>query len=371
MVTSARDKAVKQKGWCMTNEAGIHVHWLPILYSNKMSYKKRIKAFLKFSFFASLKAASLKGDLIYATSTPLTIAIPAVYASKINKIPMVFEVRDLWPELPIAVGALKNSILIWGAKKLEKFAYNNSERIITLSPGMKNGIIKTGYLESKVIVIPNSCDLRLFSVSKDKCNEFRKKYVWLKERPLILYCGTMGLINGVDYFVLLADEVYKIDPEVRFLVVGKGREEKKIRALAKKRGILNKNFFIFSPVSKKNVPVIIKSANVATSLCIDLKELWDNSANKFFDALAAGTPFAINYKGWQADILIKSEAGIVLDVKDIPKAARDLLKVLDNKEWMQLARKKARELAEKKFSRDILAKQLEGVLLNAVAKHRK
>jgi hypothetical protein len=116
MVTSYREET-NHTDWFTTIEDGITVHWLPLLYSNKMNYTQRIKAFVNFAVKSSIKAVSMKADIIFATSTPLTIAIPAVIASKRQKIPLVFEVRDLWPELPIAMGALKNPIARFLAKK--------------------------------------------------------------------------------------------------------------------------------------------------------------------------------------------------------------------------------------------------------------
>ena len=146
-------------GWRVSDEAGIRVHWLPVPYSNEMSVRERIGAFFKYAYGAAQKASSLKTDLIFASSTPLTIALPAVWAAKRHRVPMVFEVRDLWPELPIAMGALKGAPTIYTAKRLERFAYRNAAQVIALSPGMKDGVVKTGYPAERVHVVPNSCDL--------------------------------------------------------------------------------------------------------------------------------------------------------------------------------------------------------------------
>ena len=116
MVTSIRDRPQKDL-WSYTNEDGIHTHWLSLQYSNKFNYYKRLKAFFLFAFFSSKKGSSLEGDIIFATSTPLTIAIPALYISWRKSIPMVFEVRDLWPDVPIAIGVVKNPIIKYFAKK--------------------------------------------------------------------------------------------------------------------------------------------------------------------------------------------------------------------------------------------------------------
>ena len=119
---------------------GIRVHWLPVAYSNQMSYLMRIVAFFKFAVLAARQARKVGGDIVFATSTPLTIAIPGVITSRSLKIPMVFEVRDLWPEMPIAMGALRNPVSKFLARALERFAYRHSSHIIALSPGMAKGV---------------------------------------------------------------------------------------------------------------------------------------------------------------------------------------------------------------------------------------
>lgn len=367
MVTSDRSGSkLISNGWYKTIEAGIRVHWLRVPYSNNMGYKKRIESFIFFAYKAAQKAVSLKADIVFATSTPLTIAIPAIFASKKLRIPMVFEVRDLWPELPIAIGVLKNPLLIQLTKRFERYVYNYSSRIIALSPGMKEGIIKVGCDTKKITVIPNSCDLETFNIKDEIGNSFRSGNDWLGDRPLVVYTGTIGLMNGVDYLVRLAVEVNKLDCKARFLIVGKGKDEEKVKSIAMQLGVLNKNLFMLSAVAKKEIPQIINAADVVISLFIDVKEMWNNSANKFFDALAASRPMAINYQGWQADILRSSGAGIVLDAKDISKAACDLVAVLHDKEWLRRAREASGKIARRDFSRDLLAKKLEGVLIDAM-----
>lgn len=370
MITSDRSVAKKSTlpNWYQTEEAGMQVHWLPVPYSNKMGFKDRIKAFAKFSAFASQKAASLDGDVIFATSTPLTIAIPGIYASRRKKIPMVFEVRDLWPELPIAIGALQNKVLIYIAKTLEKQAYKNSSQIVALSPGMRDGIVQAGYPENKVHIIPNSSDLGLFNIPVEEGWKFRESRKWLNNRPLVIYAGTLGKINGVGYLVRVAAEMIKKDPEVRFLIIGRGAEEQKIKSLASELGVLNRNVYMPGILPKNEIPTVFSAADITTSLFIDLKEMWANSANKFFDGLASGTPIAINYSGWQADILQEYEAGLTLPPHDYEKAASKLLHHLSDQHWLQKAGSNAQKLARENFNRDLLAKKLEQVLAKAINK---
>lgn len=372
MVTSSREESQnsERQRWRQTQEAGILVHWLPVPYSNAMNYRQRIKAFLAYAHGAARKAAALNGDIVFATSTPLTIALPAVYAAKLNRIPMVFEVRDLWPELPIAIGALRNPLMIGTAKRLERFAYRNASRVVVLSPGMRNGVVATGYPEDRVHLIPNSADLDLFGVPEKAGHAFRQQHAWLGDRPLVVYTGTMGRINGVSYLARLAAKVKETAPEVRFLVVGGGQEEAEVRREAEALGVLNETFFMLSQVPKQEMPEILSAATLATSLFVDLREMWANSANKFFDALASGTPIAINYGGWQAELLRVHGAGLRLHATDMKQAASELLAFLNSgNAALREAGNRARRLAEEQFSRDVLANELEQVLLT-VAKEQ-
>ena len=367
VITSYRQGDGKNRNsWYQTEESGILVHWLPVPYSNRMSYTERIQAFIKFAWKAAAKAVSIDYDVVFATSTPLTIALPAVYASRKKKVPMVFEVRDLWPELPIAIGALKNPVTKNAAKWLEHFAYNNSKRIVALSPGMREGIIESGYPADRVEMIPNSCDIDFFDVNSESGKQLRQKYEWLQHRPLVTYTGTLGMINGVEYLVKIARAVWDLDSEVRFLVIGEGKGEEKVKEEAKTLGVLEKNFFMVPKIPKQDIPEWLSASDMATSLFVDLKEMWANSANKFFDALAAGKPIAINYKGWQADIIHETGVGLVLDPNDIEASAKMLVKKIRDKEWLDSTGAAAKKLGKERFNRDKLAKKLEETLFEAV-----
>lgn len=352
-----------QKDWYITNEAGINVHWFPNYYNNKMSYIDRIKAFFRFAYHAAKKGKTFKdADIVFATSTPLTIALPAVSTAKKLNVPMVFEVRDLWPELPIAMGALKNKFTQKLAYLLESWAYKNSDSIIALSPGMREGIVKAGYPYNKIAVIPNSSDNELFQIDFSVVNNFRCKFDWLGERKLVVYTGTFGIINGVSYLVDLAEEVYKIDSEIRFLLIGAGAEFELVKKYAEEKGILNINLFIMNSIPKKEIPIVLKAATLSTALFIDKPEMRANSANKFFDSLAAGTPILINYGGWMVDIIEHNNCGLVVWNKTIEQAAIDLVDFLMDESKLTQAASNAKKLAQTQFDRDNLAVQFSNVL---------
>jgi len=358
---------VTKKGWNHFDYQGIKVVALHLPYSNSVGFTKRMAIFFEFSLRSLLMSRSIRCDVVFATSTPLTIAIPGVYAARKNRVPFVFEVRDLWPELPVAVGAIRSRLFIEAARRLEKWAYFNANEIVALSPGMAEGVIATGYPRARVSVISNSCDNALFRVGLDDIRSFRNQYDWLQSRPLVLYAGTLGVINGVSYLAELAAETWKLNPEIRFLVVGSGREESLVRDRARQLGVYEKNFYMMAPVTKNDMPVFFGAATVAMSLFIPLEPMWNNSANKFFDALASSTAVAINYRGWQEGVLEKSGAGFTLSHNDFAMAARDLVEYIGDAEFLESASVAARDLASNEFDRDVLARKLCDALARAVS----
>ena len=367
MITSVRHADFSSSGWQQSTESGIRVHAVPVPYSNTMSYRRRTVAFFRFALLAARRTAQLKPDVVFATSTPLTIAIPAIVAKLWHRVPMVFEVRDLWPELPIAVGALKNPIAQALARALEWLAYKSSAHIVALSPGMAQGVEKRGIPADKITVIPNCCDVELFDVPPSAGRHIRDRIPGLAEGdPLVVYTGTFGLINGVSYLVDVAAAMRSRDPDVRFLLVGAGAEWNKVVARAQALGLLGQTVWIWRPIPKAEMPSLLAAATVATSLVVPLPELFHNSANKFFDALAAGKPVAINYGGWQADLLQSTGAGVVLPWNDPRRAADILSSLVRDREQLQQAGLAARELAHTQFHRDAMAQRFEEVLRRAV-----
>lgn len=365
IVTSRRDGSGPRVAFAEEVD-GVEVRWLPVEYSNAMSYSDRMKAFAKFAYLASREAARIPADVVLATSTPLTIAVPAVHAAKRLAVPMVFEVRDLWPELPIAVGAIKNPLLIAGARRLERYAYEHAAHVIALSPGMKEGVVKAGYPEDRVTVVPNAADLELFARDEADAEAFLADKPALQGRPVILYAGTIGIINGVSYLVRIAEAAHALGIDASFVVVGDGKERDAVRKEAKRRGVLGTNFFMYAPLPKTDMPAVFAAADVAVSLFIDLEPMWANSANKFFDAIASGTPVAINYGGWQADLIDSCGIGVRLPAADAEQAAGLLGDFMADRQAVARSGAAARSLAEREFDRDVLVSRIERILDSVV-----
>lgn len=352
-------------GWSISTEAGMTVHWTRVAYDNRMSFSERLSAFGKFALVAATRAVAVGGDVVLATSTPLTIAVPAVYASKRLGVPMVFEIRDLWPATPIAMNILRSPPTILAARLLERFAYRHATRIVALSPGIRDGVVATGYPPGNISVIPNSSDFDLFAVEDQAVEAFRSRHAWLGGRPLIAYAGAISRANGVEWLVELAAHMRERAPELRFLIVGEGRDTEAVLALARRRGVLDSTLFYFPPVPKQAIPEIVCAATLAAVCFIDVEELHTGSPNKAFDAFAAGTPVLMNFGGWLGEQVRQYGAGIVAEHRELDTTANEIIALLASPQAITAARAGARRLGRERFARDDLARQLEQVLLEA------
>lgn len=339
---------------------GVKVKWIPVNYNNSMGFWRRVFAFTKFAVLAGIEGRKLTVDVIFATSTPLTIIFPALYSKFRRKTRLIFEVRDLWPELPKAIGFLKSKWQYTAALWMEKLAYDSSNAIIALSPGMKSGVICRGIESSLVAVIPNFCDAKLFEFQASDINNTSD--IHGLRQPLVVYIGTFGVMNDVGYLIKLAAETKKIDPSVNFVLIGSGSQKNDLIDLAKSFNVYNDNLLILDPIAKRDLSFVYTKASVVCSVFIDLPEMRANSANKFFDSLAAGKPVLINYSGWQSDLLDEFNVGINAWRKPLFEVANELVYLIKDESALLALGLNAKELGIKYFSKETAIKQLDGIM---------
>jgi len=330
----------------------------------RMSYSRRIYNFLYFALASTIAGLSLpRPDVVFATSTPLTIGIPGLIISVLRRVPFVFEVRDLWPEGPVQIGALKSPLLIKAARWLERTIYRNATHIVALSPGMHDGIVATGVPDSKVTVIPNASDLDLFSPTVDG-TEYRKK-LNLNGQFTCAYFGTMGEANGLSFVLDAASELKRRQAnDVVFVLQGDGKERPMLESRCSAENLTN---VIFSnPVPKNEVTQLALAANVCMTIFKNLPIFSTNSPNKMFDSMAAGRPVLVNMPGWMQMLVEQNRAGVFVEPDNPIDFADKIIFLRDHPELCAEYGQNARRLAEEQFARQKLASQLERVLLNAL-----
>ncbi|ETZ24554.1 glycosyltransferase family 4 protein [Pedobacter sp. V48] len=338
----------------------IEVVYLKVPYDQKMSILGRMKSFLSFMYKASVTALKTKDiNLVIATSTPLTIGFPALLMKKIKNIPYVFEVRDLWPEVPIQMGGLKNSFLIRIAKWFERTIYLNAEHVIALSPGMADGIISNGGDKQNTTMIPNMA----------KINEFwprAKNYELLKDLGLrvdsfkIVHFGSLGLANGANTIIESAKLLKGIN--VEFIFLGGGSTEESLIKLCEEYQIVNVHFLGKFPMAKTSE--IVNFCDVSIVSFLDIPILYTNSPNKLFDSLSAGKPIIVNSAGWTKNLVEEEGCGYYVNPNNPEELADKIVFLQNNPEIVQRLGEESRKLAEHKFDKSILCREFSNVINN-------
>ena len=330
-----------------------------------MNGLQRMLKFYQFAWSACRLGKKLPApDVVFATHTPLTIGLAGLTLSQHFKVPFVFEVRDLWPEALANVGAFKNPLAIWWLERMAKKIYAGAKHIVALSPGMKEGIVRTGVPAGKVTVIPNASDLDLFSPDIDG-SEHRER-LGLKDKFVAIYFGAMGLANGLEYVIEAARILANRGKNnIVFVLHGNGGKRAELEKMASEYELQN---VIFSnPVpDKERLARIVSGCDVCLTIYRATKEhTW--SPNKMFDALAAGKPVLINVHGWLGETIEKNNCGRCLDANR-PEMLADTLEELSTEpELCRQIGKNARELAGREFDRVKLANLFENVLIEAVS----
>ena len=336
---------------------GIEVEYVKNEYSNYFSPWKKVWSFVKF-MRSSIKQASKEKnvDVVYATSTPLTVGIVALWLKWRKKWKYIFEVRDLWPEFPIQVGAIKNRFVIWVLRKLEKKIYDKAEFVVALSPGMMDGVLQAGTPKDKVCVIPNMSKPDEF-YPHERSQEIVERFGLRTDKFNIVHFGSMGVANGLMYIIdtaqLLHDE--HID-DVNFVFVGDGATLPKLQAEVQKRGLNNVQFLGLHKMSV--VSEIVNCCDASITSFLDLPILYTNSPNKLFDSLSAGKPIIVNSAGWTKDLVEKENCGCYVDPHQPQDFVDKIVVMKGDKNLLETWGKNARRLSLEVFDKAKLSKQM-------------
>lgn len=333
---------------------GVEVLARRIPYHQTMSRAARVMAFLRFMAWATARTLlSRNVDVVFATSTPLSVGIPALCAWWLRRRPFVFEVRDLWPDLPIAFGAVRAKPWIALLRALERWIYNGARGIVALAPGPADLIRSRRRIREGVIVVPNAADLDFFRPDVDG-SQVRRRWKW-QDRFVLIHAGAMGPANGLDAVLRVAN-MLRDDPEILFVLVGEGGERARLEQEAKRKELTNVMFLDRRP--KTELPSLLAAADVCLVTVAPLSIMEHNSANKLFDALSAGRPVLINYAGWQRDLIEEAGAGYGCSMGDDAALAERVRLLKADRAALAAMGRRARYLAETHFDRDVLARRV-------------
>lgn len=340
----------KKRGWSRGEIDGIDVLALPLAYSNQDGLGRRALLFLRFAWRSMWIALQEEYDLIFATSTPLTAGIPGVAARVFRGKPFVFEVRDLWPELPRALG-MRNPVLLWGMSVLEWASYRSAKGCIGLAPGIVEGIKRRSGSDKPVLMLPNGCDLDLF-----KPSAMRPVLEGVGEGDFVAaFTGAHGVANGLGSIIAVAAELQRRgNDRIKLLFIGDGKV--KAETVRQARDLKLDNCVFMDPLPKTELAELMGRVDAGLMVLKNVPAFYyGTSPNKFFDYISAGIPVVNNYPGWLAGLVEEYCCGLVVPPGS-PGEFADALEYLASKpDERRLMGANARRLAEERFSRDTLA----------------
>lgn len=362
MITSTNGKL--HPAPCEIDIDGIHVIYVKNDYSNYMSAPRKVLSFLNFIRLAIKTGVKQKGvDIVYATSTPLTVGYIAMRIKAIKKWSYVFEVRDLWPEFPIQIGAVKNKLAIWYLRRLERHIYQRSEHVVALSPGMQEGVIAAGIPESKTSMIPNMSKPDQF-YPHEKNMEIAKRFRVDPDKFNVVHFGSMGRANGLKYIIDAAKILQDRNiADIKFIFIGGGATEPLLNQQVKEQGLRNVQFLGSHPMA--TLAEIVNLCDASITSFLNLPILKTNSPNKLFDSLSAGKPIIVNSDGWTKDLVEKDDCGFYVDPDNPEDFVEKLIRYKDDKETLNRWGENARKLSIGVFDKNILAAKVADVIEKA------
>ena len=257
------------------------------------------------------------------------------------------------------MGVLRNPLAIRSAQWLERWIYRNARAVIALSPGMREGVLATGVPSQRVVVIPNGCDIDLFSPAVRDRSLLEP---WgLRDAFVAVHAGSMGRVNGLEYLVEAAAALSRDGQKgIHFLFLGDGGMRRVLENRVAELGLRNVTFGGALP--RTAAAAVVSSSDVAITSFANVPVLATTSPNKFFDGLAAGIPAIVNSPGWTRDLVLDHDAGAYVDAARPDQLADALVRLRDNPALRARQGVHARALATTMFSRQHLAEQFATVL---------
>jgi glycosyltransferase involved in cell wall biosynthesis len=335
---------------------------------------KRTLSYISFMLATIYLCGSFgKHDVLLTTSPQFFNGFAGFFVSRLKRIPWLLEIRDLWPDSILAVGAIKNKLVIDILYKLELFCYKTCDRIVVVTDSFRHYIIGRGITSTKISVIKNGVNLSLFSPEKNIDMDTLKLEMpdipisELQNKFVVSYVGTHGMAHKLET-VLEAANLLKNQPDIRFLFVGDGAEKQDLVKLKEKMGL--DNVIMADQKPKKLMPAIWQLTDLSL---VHLKkdDLFKTVIpSKIFEALAMGKPIILGVEGESAELLRNSGGGVTVEPENAQQMADAILKLSQNPELCEAMATEGKKYVGENFDRAKLARDFELVIQGMVTQGR-
>lgn len=317
------------------------------------SFLGRFWAYLSFAI-SSITAGLFKAasyDIIICTSPPLTVGLTGCVLSRIKNVPLVFEVRDLWPESAIDTGVLTNSLLIRLSYWLERLSYRNASWINALTPAFEKALIEyKGIRSERISMIPNAADLDLFRPNLSG-TEVRDKYD-LHGRFVVTYVGAHGVANHLIQ-LLEAAKLLEKNPDIVFMLVGDGMQKPLLQKTAADWNL--RNVIFVDPVAKHEIADYLAASDICTAVLKKVDTFKTVYPNKMFDYMAMAKPVILGIDGVARELIENAGAGVYVTPEDAQAFAAAVMRFKTDADLRKDCGASGLKFVSEKFSRHVLA----------------
>lgn len=319
----------------------------------------RMWAYFSFVWYgiwgAVFKLSGERFDVIIATSPPLFIGIIAWLASRVKRIPFVFEVRDLWPESAIDTGVLTNKVIIRLSFCMEKFFYKHAALINVLTPAFRDKLVEEKKINpDKIIFIPNACD---FSLSDDLLKNFdiatlRNHLQW-NGKFVVTYVGVHGVAN---HLVQLLDVAGRLkDKNIKIVLIGDGMQKDYLKDVARQRQLINVEFIESMP--KREVLKYIMASDAGASVLRKIDTFKTVYSNKTFDYMACKKPIVMVIDGVSRKLVEDAQCGVYAEPENVEDILEKIGFLSNDASLCKKMGEQGYDYAKRHFDRHILARR--------------
>ncbi|MBK7599775.1 MAG: glycosyltransferase family 4 protein [Acidobacteria bacterium] len=291
---------------------------------------KRVLNFLSF-FFSSFLLGSVmtaRPDVVVGTSPQFFCAVSAYLLSVIKRAPFVFEVRDIWPQSAVELGALKNPLIIRALESIEHFLYRRARLIIVVAESTRPYLLAKGVNPDKIRIVPNGIDAQYLESATATPEEIREQYD-LNGKFVVSYIGTHGMSHALDV-VLKAAGRLRDDTSVRFLFVGEGAEKEKLKKLALELKLDNITFVGEQP--RERLLAFYRASDVSLVPLKRLDIFKKVLPSKLFELMGVGCPVICSVEGEAAELVKRSGGGECIEPENVDSLVESIRRLEKNKE---------------------------------------
>ncbi len=333
----------------------LRTYTLPVLHRG---FALRVLSFFSFmisSFIEGLKVRHV--DLVWGTSPSIFQGVTAWALARLKRVPFLFEVRDLWPAFAIAVGVLKNKVLISLSQGLERFLYRHADQVMVNSPGYIDHVQENG--ARNVALIPNGADPKMFH-PQGAGNELRQQ-LGLEGKFIVLYAGAHGLSNDLGVVIAAAD-LLRSRFEIHFLFVGDGKEKPALQRQAQALELTNVTFL--SSVPKNEMDTVMAASDACLAILKPIEMYKTTYPNKVFDYMAAGKPVVLAIDGVIREVVESTSAGVAVQPGNPQDLAQGITYLTEHPAQAHAMGQAGRNAIEQSYNRSTFSQEFELLLKN-------